>query len=225
MLISHRFGYIFVKTRKTAGTSIEFALSRHAGPRDVITPVLAEDEQRRLEIGGTPPQNFTIPRSRWHTRDWARWVLTRTVPTYFNHMSARVARRYTGEWDGYFTFTVERNPWDRMVSAFCFADYRGRRYGTLREFLHSEEVERFDNWPLYTIDDTVVVDRVIRYDRLAEELTEVSEKLGLPELELPRAKSGHRPSGPYQEWYDDYTRQRVAELFHREIDRFGWLFD
>ena len=39
MIISHQLQLIFVKTRKTAGTSIEIALSRYAGPDDVITAI------------------------------------------------------------------------------------------------------------------------------------------------------------------------------------------
>jgi hypothetical protein len=33
MIVSHRYRYIFIKTKKTTGTSIEIALSRHCGPR------------------------------------------------------------------------------------------------------------------------------------------------------------------------------------------------
>ena len=39
VLISHKYRFIFIKTRKTAGTSVEIALSRFAGERDVITSI------------------------------------------------------------------------------------------------------------------------------------------------------------------------------------------
>ncbi|MEL6382956.1 MAG: chondroitin 4-O-sulfotransferase, partial [Cyanobacteria bacterium J06626_18] len=32
MIISHEYKFIFLKTRKTAGTSIEIALSKFCGP-------------------------------------------------------------------------------------------------------------------------------------------------------------------------------------------------
>ena len=37
-IISHRHRFIFVRTHKTASTSVEIALSRICGPEDVITP-------------------------------------------------------------------------------------------------------------------------------------------------------------------------------------------
>lgn len=48
MIISHAHRFIFIKTEKTAGTSLEIALSRYCGSDD-ITPFWEEDEvvQRR----------------------------------------------------------------------------------------------------------------------------------------------------------------------------------
>ena len=47
MIISHEHKFIFLKTRKTAGTSIELALSGLCGPDDIITPISPNDEPLR----------------------------------------------------------------------------------------------------------------------------------------------------------------------------------
>ena len=52
MIISHRHRYIFIKTHKTAGTSVEISLSRFAGPDDVLTPVAPRDEEVRARFPG-----------------------------------------------------------------------------------------------------------------------------------------------------------------------------
>jgi len=39
MIISHKYKFIFIKTRKTAGSTIEYNLSSFLGPNDVITPL------------------------------------------------------------------------------------------------------------------------------------------------------------------------------------------
>ena len=38
MIISHKYKFIFIKTRKTAGTTIEYNLSKYLGHNDIITP-------------------------------------------------------------------------------------------------------------------------------------------------------------------------------------------
>ena len=47
MIICHQHRFIFVKTLKTAGTSIEVFLSQHCGPLDVVTPILPHVEPHR----------------------------------------------------------------------------------------------------------------------------------------------------------------------------------
>src|SRR6266852_6489903 len=39
MIISHKYKLIFIKTVKTAGTSIEVFLSKQCGPMDIVTPI------------------------------------------------------------------------------------------------------------------------------------------------------------------------------------------
>lgn len=174
MIISHQHRFVFLKTRKTAGTSIEIALSQHCGPTDVITPVSESDEQLRKEHGGRGPQNHGEA---------------------YNHMSARRVRRMFGDevWDSYYRFVVDRDPWDVMVSAYNYH----RRLGMgepapgLSEFVHGELGEKFArNSRMYRLGGEVAVHKVCRYEQLAEDLGEICDRLGLPPLELPRAKAG-----------------------------------
>ncbi|MEM7193183.1 MAG: hypothetical protein AAF405_10065, partial [Pseudomonadota bacterium] len=56
MIISHKHKFIFLKTKKTAGTSVELALSQICGESDVITPLAAADEALRAD--GLRAQNW-----------------------------------------------------------------------------------------------------------------------------------------------------------------------
>ena len=72
MIVSHEHRFIFLKTKKTAGTSLELALSQLCGPDDVITPVAETDEA--LRAGGRGAQNWRLhgwwgsPRPFWKRR-------------------------------------------------------------------------------------------------------------------------------------------------------------
>jgi hypothetical protein len=47
MIISHKYKFIFIKTFKTASTSVEAYFSQYAGSNDILTPItpLVADQQ------------------------------------------------------------------------------------------------------------------------------------------------------------------------------------
>jgi hypothetical protein len=58
MILSHTHRFIAFKTRKTAGTSFEIALSKHMLAQDIVTPIAPADENIRKTLGYTGPQNY-----------------------------------------------------------------------------------------------------------------------------------------------------------------------
>jgi hypothetical protein len=59
MILSYANNFLFIKTRKTAGTSIEIALSIECSKKDVITPISPNDEIIRKRLLGLLPRNFS----------------------------------------------------------------------------------------------------------------------------------------------------------------------
>ncbi len=213
--MSHAHRFVFLKTRKTAGTSVEIALSTVCGPEDVITPVTEADERLRAKRGGRPPQNYESP------------PLPRRA---FNHMPSSMVRQLVGReaWDAYFTFSVERNPWDAVVSLYHWRHREDPAPPEFADFVREPVVEELatKNFRGYRINGQIAVDRVLRFESLAQDLAEVWQQLELPgDPALPRAKGGSRPKGPgYASYYDDESRARVAELFAPAIRDFGYEF-
>ena len=226
MLISHEHRFIYIKTRKTAGTSLEIGVSPHLGEDDVVTGLNAEEEAVRASLGGRSAQHTHVPMATWRNRDWIKAAMGRR-PRYSQHTPAFVARRYLPpeQWAGYFGFAVDRNPWDLSVSAHRWYQKRTGQELSFREFVFSAALPRYSNWDMYTIDDVPVLDRIYRFGELDVLLNDLTERMRLDEpLSLPRAKGGLRSGAPYWEEYDNDTRAHVAHVFRREIDAFGWSF-
>lgn len=218
MILSHRYRFIFLKTNKTAGTSIEIALSRFCGPDDIITPISAADEELRRRAGGRGPQNFKVNGS----------------PRYYNHMTAAELReRVSPEiWSSYFKFCVERNPWDRAISSYyhVYSDekYESEPRPSLGDFIRSGglNILKEKGFRSYTIDGAVAVDQVVRFESLDDELELIRKRLGIPEpLQLPRAKGAFRKDRrPYSQVFSPEDRKIVEELFADEIRLMGYRF-
>lgn len=224
MIICHEHRFVFVKTRKTAGTSVEIALAQHAGPRDVMTTFAQSEDNAMRRSRGADAQNQAVPLRYYGVEEWTRAVRQRRRTHYRSHMAARLIKRLSrpGLWEDYFTFTIVRNPWEVAASSYYWLTRVESTRPSFDQFLQSGS-GGWNNWPLYTEDGEVIVDEVIRYESLADGLVGITGRLGLPPLELPQAKSGLR-SAPYRELYDETTRQIVAEVCRDEIEQFGYTF-
>jgi len=231
MIVSHKHKFIFLKTRKTAGTSIELALSRFCGEEDIITPIGRTDRHRDTH-SQRGAQNFRTAPEDGEPHGGEGEI------SYYNHMPAKRVRALIGEkvWDGYFKFCFERNPWDKAISLYFWrARKQETRHPSLLEFLRSEKAghekqggksSRLSNFSIYGVGGEVVVDHVGFYEDLDSELERIAERLDLPEkIELPRAKASTREDRRhYKEVMGREEREIVAWICAREIENFGYVF-
>jgi hypothetical protein len=219
VIISHKYRFIFIKTRKTAGTSIELALRPHLGPDDVAS-LLREDRTEAAEGA----RNFRRSFRDYSLYDWRRFVMDQQRQDFKNHLPASRIRQMVSRdvWDSYFKFCVERDPFDKIISAHAWVTARRRMDGRPEQSLHeflAGDISAWSDWESYTENNQIIVDRVLRYENLASELGEVCEQLGLPALSLPTAKSGHRKdTRPASELLGWHGMERVAEVFERELE-------
>lgn len=231
MILSHKHKFIFIKTNKTAGTSIEIALAKHCGPDDIITPIGDDDEEIKRELGYPGPQNYTGVVDRGLIGGFLHKFSKKQKEKFYNHMPAReIKPRIEPEvWRDYYKFCVERNPWDRVVSLYYWRTRDKKNPPSIAEYVASKAPNSLKRKGrgLYTIGGEIVVDKVCLFENLTEDLEEVRKLVGIPEpLELPRAKSKFRPTQKsYQEALGEKERERIAKLFSDEIGLFGYDFD
>jgi len=229
MIISHKHKFIFLKTSKTAGTSMEIALSKYCGPEDIITPISDSDERLRRELGFRGAQNFVIPFARYSFMNWIDALSGRRRLQFFNHMPAKEVKRIIGnkQWNGYFKFCFERNPWDRLISLYYWRCKQEPR-PSIAEFLNSGAMDlmKQKGFDVYAIDGKLSVDMVYRYENLQEALEDIRIRLGIREpLSLPKAKGEFRlDRRPYQEVLSDEEKELIAQRFSEEISIFGYSF-
>jgi hypothetical protein len=225
VIISHTHRYIFIKSEKTAGTSVEAALSKHCTDNDVVTP-LGDYWFNRGERG-----------------EWIHSSMN--AEGFFQHdPAAEVKRKVSPEiWENYFKFSITRNPWDRVVSNFSWEARNKAALRPARRWYHRLGIpfNEFDetaklfhgfvagDWTtndrFYLLDGALCVDFVIRYERLSADLGEVCRRVGLPPVALPHLKSGLRQGGhTYREYYDEASRAIVSERHVNDIRLFGYEF-
>jgi hypothetical protein len=231
MIISHSNKFIFIKSEKTAGTSVEAVLSKHCSGNDIVVPI-NDFRHNRTEQGDFIHQSMNADEE---------------YRKIGQHVDAKTIRRKvpTEVWNGYFKFSIVRNPWDRTVSDFYwkwrhnpaikprkrFYHYLGIPFNeidTLKklftEFIKSDDFDNNDRF--YMLDDQLCVDFVIRYENLSEDFSEACRRIGLPPSELPKLKAGIRQKKHhYSEYFDDVSRDIVAEKHKNDILFFGYKFE
>ena len=130
------------------------------------------------------------------------------------------------QFESYFSFAIERNPWDAVVSLYHWRYRDSEPGGSFRDYVVSDAVETFatKNQRIYRIKGEVAVDRVLRYESLADELARGLDAAGRspasPSCRTPRPA---RPLGAVlPDYYDDASRPRVATLFAAPIAGLGY---
>ena len=166
------------------------------------------------------------------------------------HARLGAALRTHPELDDYWVFGFVRNPWARMWSWYSMIERRrqvansgndvmARRLrrnrfwkGVLREMPDFEAFvmhgpERFPRTRVpqiaYLRTRSRTADFIGRTETLTQDLIGIRERLGIDgSIQIPHRNAG--PSMDYREHYTAAMRARVAELFRRDIQAFGYEF-
>ena len=153
-----------------------------------------------------------------------------------NHRHHVTAEQYstTEHWNSYFKFSIVRNPWAKELSDYFFCIKKTGFNGTLTKYLKEQD---FDNikqkkrhklWHSNQLDwlisknNKIELDFIGRIENLQEDFNVVCDKIGIPRRKLPhKNKTNHKH---YTEYYDDETREIVAEKYAKDIEYFGYEY-
>jgi len=135
------------------------------------------------------------------------------------------------EYKRYFSFTITRNPWDKMVSQYFYNAFNWVPKNTsfkeyIKRFGNGEQITRFSPFHLPYITDEngeIIVDYIGRFEALDETMRVVSKAIGSEYLALPHMNKTTR-NKDYTEYYDDESREIIEQLFKTEIALFNYEF-
>lgn len=241
MILSHKFRFIFVKTAKTAGTSVETMLSPVCGEEDVFTTfsVPEEGHRPRNHRGSFDPEpeiefcrrhgvSINFDKLRQEAAD------ARNKRFYHHTPSWRIRLRAPEAWESYFKFCIVRNPYEVFVSGLRWREERQKHSLVVEDYLAAVERvkarkrngvgQRPYNRYIYTHpgDGSLMVDRVIRFETMATELPELLAELGVPVagLTLGNRKQPKSPQTPLA--ITAAQLRRIEALYAEDIAEYGY---
>lgn len=210
MIVSHKYKALYIATPKTGSTSIREALK----PYFEVTP------KTFSKLG---------------------------IPEFEEHLMPRDAKKYfdqqNWDWDSYFKFTFVRNPWAVHLSRW---NYRLKLFNGDKEYplshgqygWYKKEVSKyinkyknFENWtinadhsfPWYHYKNwTYDLDFIGKTESSQKDIDYVSKKIGLPRIKLPHRNKS--TSAHYSTYYNETTKNIVAEAYAKDIEYFGYEF-
>lgn len=154
--------------------------------------------------------------------------------------------------DGFFKFSIIRNPWERAVS--FYNHYKHRAY----EALHANETKDedlpiyikdsrsmpfkdfifkyskhnfnsdFSTKPFMFFEDEFYLDYVIRLEHLQEDLITLKDKLQIQtEVSIPHRNNADEflKRKHYTEYYDTETKELIEKRFEWDIKTFNYKFE
>jgi hypothetical protein len=229
MILSHAHRFIYIKTYKTASTSIEAALSEICGPDDVITEASEQLRGHRKQRA----QNYRLVHPLVPARPLWKKLFGRPEryyhPTigYYEHMPAWRVRAYVGDdiWQSYYKFSFERNPWDRQVSWYHYKTKSRTRPPSFDAFNRDRKRAYVENYDLYSENCAVILDFVGLYEDLEAGFAKALSAVGLAgRVSLPVTNVSRSKERDYRRYYSDASRDMIGQWYRREIEHFGYTY-
>ena len=201
MIVSYKHKFVFVKTKKTAGSTLEKLMFPYLGPKDVCTGSPRDD---------TPRINTSS------TDGHASW--------------AKIQSSYPTEFRDWFKFTIERNPWDKVVSSYYWhQEIKPAQFGAMdfETYVMTCDLLPID-WLNYT--DRQGVRRVTaayKYEEMDVMYEDLNQRFGLniKDWRNTKLKGDIRKERDYRKLHTTNTIERVANLFENEIKAFGYTYE
>lgn len=229
-MICREFNCIFVHVPKTAGRSVEmFFLQRLGMDRENDA-----DRQKLLITDNPDPDRSTEKLTHLSAAEYVQC----------GHLTPE-------EFAGFYKFSFVRNPWARLVSEYRYRNYfnhRSFKDFVMRKLPSPGPDDKYrhimpQTQMLYDGNGRLLVDFVGKFENLQSDFDKVCQHLAIEKSALPHVNSSDKGSRElkrkmrnflyrnnethlrrYTDFYDDETREFVAEMYRMDVDNFGYRF-
>jgi len=141
-------------------------------------------------------------------------------------------------WNLYFKFAFVRNPWSKTLGHYMWRQQKARYKKKGDDLNFRDWVLKFEENvigetalgdrgeqqynQLFCESGKQMVDYIGRFENLQSDFNIVCDKIGIPQQQLSHTnKTNHKH---YTEYYDNETKQIVADRYAKDIDYFAYKF-
>ncbi len=220
-MISHKYKFIFVEYSKTGTTTIEGVLEKYCESK---TNQISDSLYWKHARPKTIKELFEKENKK---DEWKHYFKFTFIRNPFDRMVSlwnfihKTLEKHKEE--------CEKNGPDWKPECETWIE---RCYDIISNCKNFKDYIKYTSNGIATGGDTVFsfshdgnekfVDFIGRFENLQEDFDIVCDKIGIPKQKLPhKNKTKHKH---YTEYYDDETRQIVAEKYAKELECFGYKF-
>ena len=171
MIISHTKKFIFIKTNKTASTSLQVFLSQFLDKNiDIISKDLESENKKIFEISGIKDKNWDFFKNKFFFKNKKK---------FFKHdTSIEEIINFYGKKKliNYYKITVVRNPFDQILSSFNWHNhfrkvYKNKEALPINELIGKYSKDFFEREKKKLLfNDKIFFDQILKYESLENDL-------------------------------------------------------
>jgi hypothetical protein len=237
MIISFKYKFIFIKTYKTAGSSIENYLLPFLNNKDILAPtedytgINSWGNFNKEEVEDYIPKKIIEKYHRlkiYFNAHMPIWLVKERLKPLSKKLNYDI-------FENFYKFSVIRNPFDTIVSHYYWKNSSkniNSKPTSFNKILEELENNVYPNYGLLNLNklmdknfEKIICNKIIKYESLNKDLSLVFNKLGIPfdgELKIYKKKTDNKKN--YRDFFDNKSKKLIMEMFSKDIELFNYDF-